>query len=447
MPQVAAIRPALQRPTFRRVGDLGGIEFAPGAAAIYRCDEGTGTVLTDSSGNGLHGTFSAAPAAPTWTSSGIALDGGDSVDISALIPALQGRTGLTIHIVASVSVSVPHAGIMGPLSTSANQSIVHMLDSSDGASDSDSVRMAVSNGTTFNGVSVPGRLSATPALYTLRFIGGSVIEGRRNGGPWARNTTNIVSTLNAAVAFPALHLGRRGTSYLTGTDSYFIAVPTALSDSQITQNERYIRAQLVPRGITIPFSEGDGAVAVAVGDSITKGTGITGVDTQTTYPRVLNDMIGGDSRMINEGVGGMKTGEMLAALPGHLADHAPWLVLIMGGTNDIGSVSAEDIESNLSGMVAASLAAGANVVLLTTPPNAAFLPEGNITLATVNAWIATQAGANVAVADTWTALRDPATPEHLLAAYDSGDGTHPNVSGLRAIAETAFDALQGAGWV
>jgi lysophospholipase L1-like esterase len=39
-----------------------------------------------------------------------------------------------------------------------------------------------------------------------------------------------------------------------------------------------------------------------------------------------------------------------------------------------------------------------------------------------------------AVADFDAALRDPSRPGHLLPAYDSGDGIHPNVSGAAALA-------------
>jgi len=137
---------------------------------------------------------------------------------------------------------------------------------------------------------------------------------------------------------------------------------------------------------------------------------------------------------------------MLSTLPTHLTDHTPWLVLIMGGTNNIGNTSAEDIEADLGAMVALSTAAGAKVVLATIPPNVNNLADGLVTVAAVNAWIASQAAEAVAVADVHAALKDPAAPTHLLAAYDSGDGTHPNAAGMQVIADTAYAAIHGAGW-
>ena len=45
------------------------------------------------------------------------------------------------------------------------------------------------------------------------------------------------------------------------------------------------------------------------------------------------------------------------------------------------------------------------------------------------------------LADFDKATRDPADPEQLLPAFDSGDHLHPNDAGARALAETALSAL------
>jgi lysophospholipase L1-like esterase len=51
----------------------------------------------------------------------------------------------------------------------------------------------------------------------------------------------------------------------------------------------------------------------------------------------------------------------------------------------------------------------------------------------VNRWIRTP-GHFDAVIDFDKALRDPARPEQLLPAYDSGDHLHPSPAGYRAMA-------------
>ena len=52
----------------------------------------------------------------------------------------------------------------------------------------------------------------------------------------------------------------------------------------------------------------------------------------------------------------------------------------------------------------------------------------------VNAWIRTS-GKFDAVIDGDAALRDPVTPNILVATYDSGDHLHPDVAGYQKLAE------------
>jgi len=56
----------------------------------------------------------------------------------------------------------------------------------------------------------------------------------------------------------------------------------------------------------------------------------------------------------------------------------------------------------------------------------------------VNDWLrqfASQPGGFDAMIDFDAAVRDPAQPERLRPAYDSGDHMHPNDAGYRAMAE------------
>jgi lysophospholipase L1-like esterase len=64
-------------------------------------------------------------------------------------------------------------------------------------------------------------------------------------------------------------------------------------------------------------------------------------------------------------------------------------------------------------------------------------PAGEVMRQAVNAWIRTGGGFD-AVVDFETVVRDPARPTFLRADFDSGDGTHPNDAGYRAMA-AAFD--------
>jgi lysophospholipase L1-like esterase len=60
---------------------------------------------------------------------------------------------------------------------------------------------------------------------------------------------------------------------------------------------------------------------------------------------------------------------------------------------------------------------------------------------TVNGWIR-ESGEYDAVADADAVLRDPADPDALRAAYDSGDHLHPNDAGADALARAVAPAVR-----
>jgi hypothetical protein len=65
----------------------------------------------------------------------------------------------------------------------------------------------------------------------------------------------------------------------------------------------------------------------------------------------------------------------------------------------------------------------------------AWTPELETTRTAVNAWIRAGGGGSLdAIADFDAVTRDPADPQRMLPAYDSGDHLHPNDAGDRAMA-------------
>ncbi|WP_372343477.1 SGNH/GDSL hydrolase family protein [Streptomyces sp. KL116D] len=63
-----------------------------------------------------------------------------------------------------------------------------------------------------------------------------------------------------------------------------------------------------------------------------------------------------------------------------------------------------------------------------------YTPEREAARQALNRWIRTS-GAYDGVVDFDAAVRDPQHPGRLLAAYDSGDGLHPNDAGMAAMAQ------------
>lgn len=199
------------------------------------------------------------------------------------------------------------------------------------------------------------------------------------------------------------------------------------------------------------------SAVVALGDSITDGRGSTTnandrwpddlarrlqANRPTANVAVLNAGIGGN-RLLRDGLGP----NALARLDRDaLAPAGVKWVIVFEGINDIGTsrdappanrASAEDIIAAYEQIVTRAHAHGLRVIGATITPYAGadfyYSAEGEAERQAVNAWIR-QPGHFDAFADLDATLRDPKSPGHLAAEYDSGDHLHPSPKGYEAIA-------------
>jgi lysophospholipase L1-like esterase len=170
----------------------------------------------------------------------------------------------------------------------------------------------------------------------------------------------------------------------------------------------------------------------AVGDSITaNGTG---------YVTYLRSALGASAYTVtNYAVSGWTTILMLARWTGEVRPLKPRVLILMGGINDIvNDMAAADIEGRLQQMMDEQIADGGRVVALTMTPwkNAASYTAGREAVrAAVNAWTLNYCATHAAATcvDTSTDFDDGTGA--LKAAYDVGDGLHPNPDGhLRMLA-------------
>jgi lysophospholipase L1-like esterase len=116
-------------------------------------------------------------------------------------------------------------------------------------------------------------------------------------------------------------------------------------------------------------------------------------------------------------------------------------VIIWEGTNDIAAnptINASELTDAYQELIDIAHQHGIKVIGATPQPvegNGDFSVTGNATRLQVNNWIRTS-GAFDGVADFSTVLENPANPNALLPAYDSGDHLHPNDTGYQAIADS-----------
>jgi acyl-CoA thioesterase I len=106
-----------------------------------------------------------------------------------------------------------------------------------------------------------------------------------------------------------------------------------------------------------------GAAVVALGDSLTAGTGAT---PETSYPARLAALTGW--RIHNAGVPGDTSEQALERLPALLQEHGPALVLVSIGGNDfLRRLPEAQTRANVRRICELVLAAGAQVLLIAVP--------------------------------------------------------------------------------
>ncbi|MFB7866286.1 SGNH/GDSL hydrolase family protein [Streptomyces sp. NPDC056069] len=206
---------------------------------------------------------------------------------------------------------------------------------------------------------------------------------------------------------------------------------------------------------------------VAFGDSITDGVGST-ADADNRYPDELAERLAATGRpraVLNHGIGGNQVvndttwaGEagVVRFRKDVLTEKGVGTVILLEGINDIGGstpafpggptpeVSVNRLVEGHRALIRQAHAHGLKVVGATlTPIKGSFYdtPENEAKREAFNAWVRTS-GAYDAVVDLDRAVADPADPDRILPAYDSGDHLHPGDAGYRAMAEALdLDAL------
>ena len=165
---------------------------------------------------------------------------------------------------------------------------------------------------------------------------------------------------------------------------------------------------------------------VCVGDSITAG-----FSDPNNWPYHLKARLGGDWEVVDQGVGGAKTADMLARTDAALALN-PHFVIIMGGTNDLanGEVPLATTQANIKAMCTRVESYGAVPVLCTVIPNSYHLAERD----SLNAWIAEYANLKgYPLIDFYAVIDNPLNPGHSNPALVMSDGVHPNPAGYTAM--------------
>lgn len=176
-----------------------------------------------------------------------------------------------------------------------------------------------------------------------------------------------------------------------------------------------------------------GSVVLALGDSITHGTGAAA---EAAYPAQLARLSGW--QVVNGGVPGDTSTQALARLPALLAEHRPALVIVsLGGNDFLRRLPEAETDANLRRSVALTRDAGAQVVLVAVP----------------RPTLAAAIGAGLSDHPLYEKLAtDLALPLHAGGWADvlsneklKSDQVHANAEGYRVFAEALATTLRAAG--
>lgn len=108
---------------------------------------------------------------------------------------------------------------------------------------------------------------------------------------------------------------------------------------------------------------------LVLGDSLSAAYGI---EQEEGWVHLLNERLDGEARVVNASISGETTAGGAERLPDLLGQHEPQLVLLeLGGNDGLRGLPPQQMHSNLAGMIEASQAADAEVLLLgiDIPPN------------------------------------------------------------------------------
>jgi lysophospholipase L1-like esterase len=257
-----------------------------------------------------------------------------------------------------------------------------------------------------------------------------------------RDSDLLVTTYTPTPSGPVTHHAFAGQTSFFTRNGDFAAQESGAAFTEQTNVWHYVS------GVDVR-SNAPGSV-VTFGDSITDGVGSTS-NTNRRWPDLLSDRLRGRLGVLNAGISGNR---LLLDVPGSafgrnaLARFADDVlsqgnvrsIIVLEGINDIQQTPQQTdpgaIISAYRQLIAQAKARGIRVIGATMLPFKGWRVWNETLEATrvaVNTWIRTSHEFD-AVIDFDKVTRDPADPQRMLPAYDSGDHLHPGDAGYQAMA-------------
>ncbi len=434
----------------------GGVSSGPqaiaGALADYNFLQGSGTVLTDSSGNGNNGTLGTGSNAPVWTAGGLQFGPTQNV---ALPGALNAARSFTFAFYAQGPALTNAANVLlgnglDTLLTSSLGNVGLNLVLSDGRGNNPAMQptFLVNNFSTQSNVPISGFNVIT---FTVGAAGGGRDHIYLNG--------NEISYFVQSASFGTqtsgfLYLGSSNISYFVGSGflgTMYRAVAESREDTLAQAQAIYqtILGDMNTRGVaTAPQTIQSGMpMLFAAGDSITYGYTLANPATQA-WPVLLSLTNQPGYSITNAGIPNIGAGSLAGAEPNRIAPYChsaqgPVVAILFAGTNDVDAfgISPEGALGNIAAWVSKIKAAGCRAFVGTMVSRQS--PGGDANKDALDALILSQykvIGADGVIDFAANPLlgADGASTN---ATYFYADDIHPTAAGHVLLAQAASNAL------
>jgi len=341
--------------------------YPTGLISLYAMTDGSGSTLTDSSGNGNNATLASAGAAPTWVTGGLHFANTQFVSLPSAV-----NTARTIQIFA-----VPDVPVYPPLTAQPDN--VTILQGS--VAQSIALRMSRFTGDKgYGGTPCMGRTDALQQICSATNVAGphlvswvisaGVSKIYVDGNEVVYTTHGSMSSSLTLIQGGVWQLGGSAigvNEYYFGTVFYALFYSTELTPEQIAQNYTAVAAILEKRGVQLNYTLGSSVSnqAVFVGDSITYGQGAT-----AGFPSLISTI--STYTVTNKGIPSIWAQQWRPYLPFTVdplygGGAAQNIVFVFLGTNDtaLGNVAADQILGNLSGIANERRQKGWKVIVAT----------------------------------------------------------------------------------
>ncbi|NYF78568.1 GDSL-type esterase/lipase family protein [Granulicella arctica] len=352
------------------VGSAVSAGLLSGASADYNFLQGSGTTITDSTGNGNTGTLSTT-AAPTWTATGLAFVPGQGVSLPATLNGTQTYfMGLYINPLTAGTQTINQYPVL--LSSSAGGSGFNFMYSYTPSANGGFISNAYAPTLYVNSQAAtitPNLLSGFHVLAAVLgtgsgntdhiYIDGVEVANYTRQGTSAGTQTTGNLFLGSSAVSPWATSGFNGTMYRLRTYATQLSASTVQSVSLAIANE--IASRGVPVSpVNIPLATPQ---LQAIGDSITYGQGVT-----TPWPSLLGLTNQPAYTITDWGITGITLSAINGSDPNRAAlrchsSSGPSVAVVFAGTNDfaIMPTSATALFANMMGEVQTMKQAGCRV--------------------------------------------------------------------------------------